>query len=274
MIFYYSIIFIFGLVIGSFLNCVIYRLEKEESFLKGRSYCPHCKHQLSWQDLIPVLSFFILKGKCRYCGKPISYQYPLVEIGTGILFLLIFNFFGFAKSCEAGQISISSFEILNLSYLLLISSLLIIIFVYDFKHYIIPDRVVFPAIAIVFFYQLFTNWNLGFNWNLELGIWSFIASAFLASGFFLSIILISRGAWMGLGDVKLAFLMGLLLGFPNIIVALFLAFLIGAIIGIGLIISKKKTVKSEVPFGPFLVIGTFIAMFWGEKIISHYFFLF
>lgn len=89
-IIFFLIIFAFGLFIGSFLNCVIYRLEQGKSFLKGRSYCPHCKHQLFWQDLIPVLSFFILRGKCRYCQKSISWQYPLVELATGIIFILCF----------------------------------------------------------------------------------------------------------------------------------------------------------------------------------------
>ena len=251
----YFFIFFLGLSVGSFLNCLIYRLEARESFLKGRSFCPHCRRVLSWWDLIPVFSFLILKGKCRYCYQKISWQYPLVELTTGLLFLLIFNF----------QLSPALSQFITTLYLFIISSFLIVIFVYDLKHSIIPDKVIYPAIAtaLIFNFQLPI-----FN---QFSIFKFsILSALGAAAFFLTIVLISRGKWMGGGDVKLAFLMGLFLGWPNILVALFLAFLIGAIIGIGLIISGKKTLKSEVPFGPFLVTGTFIALFWAEKLINWY----
>ncbi len=237
---------------GSFLNCIIYRLQTGEGFLKGRSFCPYCKHELSWPDLIPVFSFLLLKGKCRYCQKPISIQYPLVELATALIFLLIFVF----------NIQYSIFYIL-------ISCFLIIIFVYDLKHYIIPDKIVYPAIILTLIFNFqFTIFN-------QFSIFQFsILSAVGAAAFFGALVLVSRGEWMGVGDIKLAFLMGLVLGWPNILVALFLAFFIGAIIGLGLIILGKKTLKSEVPFGPFLVAGTFIALFWGEKIINWYIDLF
>ncbi|MCK4453839.1 prepilin peptidase [Candidatus Parcubacteria bacterium] len=262
----YFFVFVFGLVAGSFLNCVTYRLERKQSALKGRSYCPYCKHQLSWYDLIPVLSFIILKGKCRYCQKPISIQYPLVEIATASLFLLIFNF-------PPHQIFDGGFNFQNFvsfCFVLCVSSFLIVIFVYDLKHYIIPDKVIFPTIGVVFLYQLFEVLKIE---NFQ-SLLYFLAIAFLASAFFLAIVLATKGRGMGLGDVKLAFLMGLLLGWPNIFVAFFLAFLIGAIIGIGLILARKKTLKSEVPFGPFLVVGTFIALFWGQELINFYLNLF
>ncbi len=273
---FYVFVFIFGLTVGSFLNCVIYRLEKGESALKGRSYCPKCRHKLAWYDLIPLLSFFILKAKCRYCHKKISIQYPLVEIATGLLFLPIFYYWSLGF-CLATP-DLAEPEILDLMFLFAIASILIIIFVYDLKHYIIPDKVIFPAIGIAFIYKLFENWSLGFDWSLSaswrIGIWSFISAAFIAAGFFLAIVLITHGKGMGVGDIKLAFLMGLLLGWPNIFVAMFFAFLIGAIIGIELILIKKKTLKSEIPFGPFLVTGTFIALFWGQQITNWYLNLF
>lgn len=253
------LIFIFGLVVGSFLNCLIYRLEVGEGFLKGRSFCPYCRHILSWQDLIPLLSFLILRGKCRYCQKSISWQYPLVEIATGLLFLSIFNF---------------QFSIFNL----IIACFLIIIFVYDLKHYIIPDKIIYPAIIFAFLYQLISNFQFPISiTNFQFQITNFyfpILSALGAAAFFLFIVLISRGKWMGVGDIKLAFLMGLFLGFPNILVALFSAFFIGAIMGLGLILSDKKTLKSEVPFGPFLVTGTFLALFWGQNLVNWYLNLF
>lgn len=262
-IFFYLIIFIFGLIVGSFLNCVIYRLEHKElsSFVRGRSFCPHCKHTLYCWDLIPIFSFLILKGKCRYCQKKISWQYPLVEIAIALLFLLIFNYNPIA----------TLFQSITILYLLLVSCFLFIIFVYDLKYFIIPDKVIFPAIITALIYNLFQL--LATHYSLST-ILNFLYAAFGAAGFFLIIFLISKGKWMGFGDVKLAFFMGLLLGFPNILVALFLAFLIGAIIGIGLILAKRKHLKSELPFGPFLVTGTFIALFWGQTIAYWYLNLF
>jgi len=266
----YFFIFLFGLAVGSFLNCVIYRLETGGNFFRGRSFCPKCKHILSWPDLIPLFSFLLLKGKCRYCQQKISWQYPLVEFSTAWLFVLIFNL----------QFISTLSQFITTLYLFIISCFLIIIFVYDLKHYIIPDKIIYPAIAVAFLYQIISNfqWVAG-GWrpisitNFQFLITNFyhpFLSAVGAALFFLFIVLISRGKWMGVGDIKLAFLMGLVLGFPNILVALFSAFLLGAIIGIGLIISGKKTLKSEVPFGPFLVTGTFIALFWGQEIINWY----
>ena len=264
------VIFLFGLVTGSFLNCLIYRLYTKKGFLFGRSFCPHCRHKLSWSDLIPVLSFLALKGKCRYCSKKISWQYPLVEIATGILFVLVVNY----------ELGIRNYELFNLETLLasllmiLAFCFLIIIFVYDLKHYIIPDKIIYPAIAIAFLYQLFRNLESGI-WNLDFRPLLYpLLSALLASTFFLAIFLISRGKWLGFGDVKLVFFLGLLLGFPNILVALFLAFFIGAGVGILLIAFRKKTLKSEVPFGPFLVSGTFLALFFGQNIVDCYLSLF
>ena len=244
----YIAIFVFGLCIGSFLNCVIYRLQKTKSFLKGRSICPKCKHILKWYDLLPVVSFIALRGKCRYCRKKISWQYPLVELGTALIFILIFNF----------QFSIFNFQTF---YLLVTACFLIIIFIYDLKTYFILDKIIYPAIGIVLLWNIFNNWS---------GLLMLLLTAFLSAAFFFIIWLLSKGKAMGFGDAKLGFLMGLFLGFPGILVALFFAFLGGALVGLGLISSGKKKLKSQVPFGPFLITGTFVALFWGEKIVSWY----
>ena len=218
--------------------------------MKGRSFCPNCKHILVWSDLIPVLSFFLLGRKCRYCQKPISWQYPLVEVATGLLFSLIF-YSGASQSEE-------------IAFRMVISCSLIVIFVYDLKHYLIPDKVVYPAII------LSVIWLAIFGEN----ILSYFYSAVLAAGFFLFFVLISKGKWMGIGDIKLGFLMGLFLGWPGILTALFLAFLFGALIGLTLVFSGRKKISSEVPFGPFLVFGTFISLFWGKDIVNWYLNLF
>jgi len=244
-------VFIFGLIIGSFLNCVIYRLEVKQSFLKGRSYCPHCKHQLCWKDLLPVLSYIFIGGRCRYCKKKISVQYPLVELFTGLLFVLAVN----------------PDHVVRSIYLAATISFLIIIFVIDLRHYIIPDKIVLPAIIIALAYNTFSfvTGDFSFPYFMRL-FWAGLIPALL---FFL-IFLFSQGKWIGFGDVKLALLMGLFLGPNRIIVALFLAFTLGAIIGLGLIIATKKNMRSEIPFGPFLVSGTLLALFWGNKIVNWY----
>lgn len=262
MAIFYFIIFVLGLAVGSFLNSIIYRLQTEESFLLKRSYCPHCKNSLSWQDLIPLLSFLVLRGRCRYCQEKISWQYPLVEFSTGFLFA--FTIYRFSP--------VTLGDFLAIFYLLFAIGFLIIIFVYDLKHYIIPDKIIYPAILVSGIWYLSSV--IFFNFYTRYEILNTIYSAFGAAIFFLAIVLISRGRWMGLGDPKLAFFMGLLLGFPNILVALFFAFFIGAIIGIGLIVFGKKKLQSEVPFGPFLVTGTFFALFWGREIIDSYLNLF
>lgn len=236
-------IFILGLCIGSFLNCTVYRLEQKKK-ITGRSFCPKCNHKLSWQDLFPVFSFIFLGGKCRYCKAKISIQYPLVEIGTAILFVLLF----------------SLQNILFSIFSLIIVSFLIVIFIYDLKHYIIPDKVLYPAILITFIFRFFEPSSL-FNY--------FIA-VFIAFGFFGLIFFVSKGKWMGFGDVKLAILMGLLLGVPNILLALYIAFFFGAIIGVIMMVAKRKSLKSEIPFGPFLIIGTIISMLYGNNIILWY----
>ncbi len=260
----YLLIFLFGLIVGSFLNCVIFRLEKNQGFLRGRSHCLHCKHVLAWRDLIPLLSFIILRRRCRYCKEPISWQYPLVEITTGLLFLLILNF----EFLIFNQFLTFNFQFLNFIYYLLIVCFLIIIFVYDLRHFIIPDKILYPAIVISFLY-LITRDQLSVI-NNQLSVINYLFAAFGASIFFLIIYLVSRGKWLGFGDVKLVILLGLFLGWPKIFLALFLSFVIGGIIGIGLILFGEKKLKSEVPFAPLLISGTLIAFFWGKQIIAWY----
>lgn len=249
--------FVLGLIIGSFLNSVIYRLEKKESIIKKRSYCPFCKKKLSWLELIPLMSFIFQKGRCRHCKKNISLQYPLVEFFTGLIFVLIgIYFFDFTV-----------LSVINTCYLLLVSCFLIVIFVYDLRHYIIPNELIYPAILVAVIWQLA---SIIFLRNTSYEILTTFLSSFLAGAFFLFIVLISKGRWMGAGDIKLVLFMGMVLGWPNILAALFLAFLIGAIISIILIIFKKKKLQSEIPFGPFLSLATFITIFWGNVLIEWY----
>lgn len=256
----YLLIFGLGLIVGSFLNCVIYRLDKDN--LLGRSYCPHCKHQLNWKDLIPLVSFLSLKGECRYCGEKISWRYPLVELSTALLFVLVFyrvfSEFGF---------SFSVLQLLVTGYLLLVTGLLLVVFVYDLKHFIIPNSVVITLLLVIGSWYLI-GLSLGYYSTVQLI--GRLGAGLGAALPFLLIVLISRGKWMGMGDVKLILVMGLFLGWPRIVVGLFFSFVIGGIIGMVLITSGKKRWKSKIPLGPLLVVGTFIAWGWGQQILTWY----
>lgn len=259
MPFFSLFVFTFGLIIGSFLNCLIYFLEGGRKNLLGRSFCPSCRHILEWKDLIPVLSFVLLGGRCRYCRKKISWQYPLVELATGMIFALIFIF---NFSAFGGQ------AIFQLIYLLFISSCLVVVFVFDLKHYLIPDEIIYPAVAVSGIWYFVSS--IIFSSYTKYEILNTIYSAFGAALFFYAIYHFSKGRAMGFGDAKLAFLMGLFLGFPKIVAALFFAFFFGAIIGLGLVFSGRKQLKSELPFGPFLVLGVFFALFFGQQVIGYY----
>lgn len=274
-------VFIFGLLFGSFLNVVIFWLESELSKQKtenskqrktlfGRSFCPNCKHQLGFFDLVPFFSWIFLKAKCRYCGEKISIQYPLVEFSTALIFLATFVYL------SGGIFSAISYWLLavglaNLVLLLTVNCLLLIIFVYDLKHKIIPDKIIYPAIILAIGYWLLAIGTGYLNNTTSLAASLYpLLSAFGAGGFFYFLAAVSDGKWMGGGDIKLVFLMGLLLGFPNILVGLFLGFTLGAIFGITLIVLNKAKMQSEIPFGPFLITGTWIALFYGSKVVEWY----
>ena len=251
----YPILFTFGLAVGSFLNCLIYRLEID-SKPTGRSFCPSCKHKLSWKDLIPLFSYLSLKGRCRYCGKKISFQYPLVEIATGILFLLV----------GINLNPVLALDHLRLVLTLAVFSLLVVVFVYDLRHFIIPNKIIYPVIFVTLA-LLVSKSFLASDYSLILNNIITGAIVFLS---FLAIYLLSRGKGIGFGDVRYAFFMGLFLGFPEVLVGLFLSFVIGAIIGVTFIILGRKGRKDMIPFGPFLVFGTVTAYLYGSELINLY----
>ncbi|RJQ24937.1 prepilin peptidase [Candidatus Parcubacteria bacterium] len=248
---YSTVIFLIGLCIGSFLNVVIDRLPKKESIAIGRSYCDSCKKKLTWYELIPVISYFLLIRRCKSCKAPLSLQYPLIETVTGIFALLSYMFLIQNKS-----LNIASF-ISFLYYISIISSF-IAIFVIDIKYGIIPDKIIIFMLFIVLSYSFI------FESNLIIESLISAASAFL---FFLMLVLITKGKGMGSGDAKLAFAMGLILSFPKIVVSLYLAFLTGAFVSIILVIwGKKHFKKSTIPFAPFLSFGTILSLFLGNQI--------
>lgn len=253
------VVFLFGLAVGSFLNILIYRLPHDLSIV-GRSFCPHCRKKIAWYDNIPLTSFVLLCGKCRQCRSPISIQYPAVELVTGVLFVLVFLLLGIKN-----KLSLTSYQELRimdfvtLGYYLFVISALIVIFFADFRYGIIPDKIVYPSILVSAVY-LFLIHN-------SLFIIHFL-SAFGSFAFLLLLFLVTRGRGMGFGDVKLVFLLGLFLGFPKIVIVLYVAFLTGAAVSLILVLwGKKKLSGGTVPFGPFLVFGTLLAFFAGEELL-------
>ncbi len=252
------LIFIFGACIGSFLNVVIWRLPREEK-LDGWSKCPHCHHRLEWYDLFPVFSYLIQGGKCRYCKAKISPRYWIIEIITGLLFVAAA--YQFIPLVGFG-------EYLTLAQVLFVVSVCVAVFVIDLEHYLILDKIVFLAMAVVFAIDVVLALS-GTSYTLTTLGWSVIGS--LAAGLpFLGMWYFSGGRWMGFGDVKFAFLMGLILGFPNIIVGFFLAFTLGALFSIPLLLSGRKDLSSKLPFGTFLALSTVITLLWGSQILSWY----
>ena len=245
------IFFIFGLIIGSFLNVVIFRLNTQKSFMSGRSKCLACQKALSWYELFPILSFIFLGGRCKGCKTRISWQYPLVEFLTGLVFACLFlkfqDVFYTSTFVFAG----------TMAYYAGMFSLLIVIAVYDIRHKIIPN-----ALALVFgilaFVGLFLFSDSVFYPHLP-SIWELLSGVFIALPFAL-LWLLSRGTWMGLGDAKLAIGLGWLLGLSRALSGIVLAFWSGAVIGLILIaFSKKHSMRSELPLAPFMVLGAVIA---------------
>lgn len=250
----YILIIFFGLSVGSFLNVVVSRFDDIESIIKTRSHCPKCKKNLPWYDLVPFFSYFVLSGRCRFCKKTISIQYPIVEAATAIIFALTYFYYG---------ISIDAF------FVAIIFSFLIVIAAYDAVRSEIPDVLIYTAAVFVLGWLLYFLWRSS---ELTLaGFSNYLYGFLIGAGFFGLLVVLSRQKWMGWGDVLLGGLIGLFLGYPDILVALFFAFMIGSIFSIILMILKIKKMKDAIPFGPFLVLGALIALFWGERIINAYF---
>jgi prepilin signal peptidase PulO-like enzyme (type II secretory pathway) len=233
-------------------------LDKKVKFFQGRSRCPRCHKLISWYDNIPVLSFILLFGKCRHCHKPISWQYPLVEFFCGLIFLI--NSYVFLTAIDL--INFYPKPVLNFLAADVFVGFLIVIFVYDLKKFLILDQISVPLIIIAFFYNLLFNFSFI---NLLIG-------GIIGIGFFLAQYLISRGKWIGDGDLRLGLAMGFILGYPKILLAILISYLIGSAVAIFLLIFKRKKMQSRVPFGPFLALGTYLVMIFGDYLINKFYF--
>lgn len=275
------IAFIAGLILGSFLSVVFTRLEIDpaltpdvprrkrarkpnkqvaKELLFGRSRCDHCHKQIAWYDNIPLVSYLLLHGKCRYCGKAINEYHPVLELSSGLVLVASYLYYGLSWQGVVAS---------------LFGLVMLLIFAYDLRHQIIPNVIVVPATVlalIVLLYQfvLFDNHS-----SLQLTLWSADPESYLLAGgalglFFLVLSAASRGTWVGGGDIKLAALIGLVLGWPYALVAVILAYILGCLYAVVLLATKRATMKTSIAFGPMLVIGYFVAAFYGDYIADWY----
>lgn len=295
--------FILGAILGSLVKALSDRSLNNKTF-RGRSYCPHCKHQLAWYDLLPVVSYISLKGKCRYCKDKIGIEYLLVEVIMGVLIGFLFwqSFLNvkFQIPNDKSILNVQNFQLLifalELVSKIFFITVLAILFLTDLKKMFIPDRVVIPSIVIgiilgliivitkITYLYFYLNQNpVGrlllpphsdyFQRHILLIAQPFflaLLTGILIGGFFLSLIIITRGKGMGGGDVKLGAFMGVMLGFPGAVFALVLSFLTGAVLSVALIIAGKKSFGQTIPFGPFLVLGSLIMLYWGDLVVNWY----
>jgi leader peptidase (prepilin peptidase)/N-methyltransferase len=244
---------VLGLLVGSFLNVVIWRVPRKLSVVRPPSHCPQCETPISPRDNVPVLSWLLLRGRCRHCGNPIPVRYPLVEVAGGVLFAAVALRFGTDWALPA--------------YLVLTAALLAISII-DLEHFIVPDRITAPL-------TVSSLVLLGVAAGAD-GDWSRFGRSLLGGlAFFAFLLLLNiinpRG--MGMGDVKLSFSLGLFLGWlgwGQVFLGGFLSFLLGAVVGVALIATKVKTRKDHVPFGPFLASGTLITILWAAPILRWY----
>lgn len=263
MILVYLLLFSIGTVFGSFLGAWTYRLPRKIKISSGRSFCPKCKKTIEWYDNIPLLSFLVLRGKCRYCGKNISYREPLIELIMGILFsgsfYLLNNCAVLAVTSESPLCKIHSIlAVAALPYFLLVTFFLIAIFVIDIENKIIPDELSFFLWIMGFILIIFANYD-----DMFLRIFM----GFATSLFLLTLHLITKGAGMGLGDVKLVLFAPLLLGsWQNTLIWIMGSFIIGAVVGILLLALKRTKLKAEIPFGPFLITSFYMTLILTDMI--------
>jgi len=240
----YTLIFITGTLIGSFLNVCIYRIPENKSIVSPPSSCSECGHRLGFLDLIPVLTYVFNRGRCRYCGAKYSVQYPLIELLNGIFYLLVFYKYGL--------------EWISVMHCITIS-LLIVIFMIDLRYKIIPDSLVIFGLL----YTIIISIML-----IDINIWDKVFGFLFGFTLFLVIALVTNA--MGGGDIKLMGLLGLNFGLKGIIFITIFSFIIGAIISILLLITKKATRKDYIPFGPFIAVSAVTYIFWGDNIINLY----
>jgi prepilin signal peptidase PulO-like enzyme (type II secretory pathway) len=272
------ILFVVGLCGGSFVNALVWRLHEQDieknkslktksirrlkslSILKGHSMCPDCRHNLSWYDLIPIASWVGLRGKCRYCKKTISVQYPVVELFVAIFFILLYSFWPYSLNGSVLQWMI-------FVCWLVATIIFMALFIYDIKWMILPNKLIYPLGFIAVVAAILSLFS---DSSFFTAIWQPLLGIVVVGGFFAVLYFVSKGRWMGFGDVRLGIVIGILLGWQLGLVALISSFYIGAIVVTPIALIKKLKANSKVAFGPFLILSVYVALFWGSTIINWY----
>jgi len=255
-------VIIYSALVGSFLNAVIDRLHTGESIKTNRSHCDSCGHVLGVLDLIPIVSWLLLRGRCRYCSAVIPVKNLLIEFAT--VMLVVATYFILAGGKLGGLEELGIFVAL----IIVVCSLLVLC-VYDLEHQILPDRIMIVALAAVVLLHVVTSFYTGSLFG-GITVYNAIVSSVGSALPYLVIIILPKGAGMGGGDLKLAFVMGLLLGYPRVFIAHYLAFLLGGVIALVLLVTRRKRFGQAIAFGPFLILGTYIALFFGDEIVAHF----
>lgn len=255
-------VFVMGLVWGSFLNVVIYRVSHGTSPLSGRSVCPKCNKQIPWKYNIPILSFLLLKGKCANCHKKISWQYPIVELLTALLFVWWY-WVGMGFFNLAGQ----PWSLIQPLFWLIVGMLLLVVFFSDLMYGIISDNtnLILGTVALLYRLGLTTTGQMR-----TIDLWLSLGSGLALTLFFVFLWLVTKRKGFGEGDIKLAPALGILLGWPRMAVMVFVAFVLGGMVALLLLFFKKKRFGQTLPFGPFLVIGTAVSLLWGWQLWGWY----
>ena len=271
-----------GLVLGSFINALVWRLRKQDelvypelvdnkrrgskdnltkdelSIARGRSMCPECHHMLAAKDLVPVFSWIWLRGKCRYCHKPISWQYPLVELLTGVLFAVSYVFW---------PLEFDALGIFRLAFWLIFVTGFVALAVYDLHWFELPDRIVWPLLALAVL-QTLTVFIVGRDITI---LAQALLGAVVITGVFGGLYAVSKGKWIGFGDVKLSPVLGLLAGTPSkAFLVIFFASVIGTLVSLPLFMKDKNSFKKQIPFGTALLLATLIVVLFGTQVIDWY----
>jgi len=265
------LLFLLGLGLGSFVNALAWRLHEQHtlkkkadpslSILKGRSMCPNCRHPLNWHDLIPVLSWVSLKGRCRYCGKPISRQYPAVELATGFIFALSYIFWAYNPSFNGQWLLLATWLSASVGLMALA--------IYDIRWMLLPNKIIYPTLAVAAAGR--AAYLAVFEPRPGHAVWLWALSIAIASGVFYILYIVSRGRWIGFGDVRLGLITGTLLADPyKSLGMIFVASLLGTLFVLPHLITNKKTMASKTPYGPFLIAATGIFVIFGDSLINWY----
>ncbi len=256
-----AFLFVIGLCMGSFVNALVWRLHEGRDWVRGRSICPNCKHTLSVRDLVPIASWAVLKGRCRYCRASISKQYPVVELLAAIWFAASYYYWPVSLSTTGGWVLLVTWLVCSVGLLALM--------LFDHKWMLLPSKIIYSSLAIAVIGRCI--YIFGYSSQVSHDLTSWALSVLVASGLFFVIHEVSKGQWIGFGDVRLGLLTGTLIASPSkSLLMIFLASVLGTIFAIPGAMAKKKFLNTRFAYGPFLIVATAIAVLFGQRIIDWY----